>query len=88
MRPICAMLLAVFGWVWAAGEVTAQDYPSRPITVVVPFPAGGPSDTLVRILGEQMRGRSASPSSSRMSPAPRAASRSAGWRARRPMATR
>ena len=56
MRPICAMLLAVFGWVWAAGEVTAQDYPSRPITVVVPFPAGGPSDTLVRILGEQMRG--------------------------------
>ncbi len=56
MRPICAMLLAAFGWVWATGEATAQDYPSRPITVVVPFPAGGPSDTLVRILGEQMRG--------------------------------
>ena len=56
MRPICAMLLAVFGWGWAPGEVMAQDYPSRPITVVVPFPAGGPSDTLVRILGEQMRG--------------------------------
>ena len=56
MRPICAMLLAALGWGWATGEATAQDYPSRPITVVVPFPAGGPSDTLVRILGEQMRG--------------------------------
>jgi tripartite-type tricarboxylate transporter receptor subunit TctC len=56
MRPICALLLAALGWVCATGEAAAQDYPSRPITVVVPFPAGGPSDTLVRILGEQMRG--------------------------------
>jgi tripartite-type tricarboxylate transporter receptor subunit TctC len=56
MRPICALLVAALGWVCATGEATAQDYPSRPITVVVPFPAGGPSDTLVRILGEQMRG--------------------------------
>ena len=56
MRAICAMLLAALGWAWATAEVMAQDYPARPITVVVPFPAGGPSDTLVRILGEQMRG--------------------------------
>jgi len=56
MRPICAMLLAALGWAAATAEAMAQDYPSRPITVVVPFPAGGPSDTLVRILGEQMRG--------------------------------
>jgi tripartite-type tricarboxylate transporter receptor subunit TctC len=56
MRPICAMLLAALGCAWASVQATAQDYPSRPITVVVPFPAGGPSDTLVRILGEQMRG--------------------------------
>jgi hypothetical protein len=34
----------------------AQAYPTRPITMVVPFPAGGPVDTLGRILAEQMRG--------------------------------
>src|SRR5215467_11451162 len=34
----------------------AQAYPSRPITMIVPFPAGGPTDTLGRILGERMKG--------------------------------
>jgi tripartite-type tricarboxylate transporter receptor subunit TctC len=33
----------------------AQTYPARPITVIVPFGAGGPSDALARILGEHMR---------------------------------
>ncbi len=33
----------------------AQDFPSRPITIIVPFPAGGPTDTLARILSERMR---------------------------------
>jgi tripartite-type tricarboxylate transporter receptor subunit TctC len=31
--------------------VSAQDYPSRPITVVIPFPPGGSADPLMRILG-------------------------------------
>ena len=35
--------------------VAAQQYPARAITMVVPFPAGGPTDTLARILGERMR---------------------------------
>lgn len=33
----------------------AETYPSRPITVVVPFAAGGPSDAMMRILGERMK---------------------------------
>ena len=33
----------------------AQSYPSRPITVVVPFPAGGGSDVIARIVAEAMR---------------------------------
>ena len=38
-----------------AADAFAQAYPSRPITIIVPFPAGGPTDTLARILGERMR---------------------------------
>jgi tripartite-type tricarboxylate transporter receptor subunit TctC len=34
---------------------TAQTYPSRPITMIVPYPAGGPTDTIARLLGERMR---------------------------------
>ena len=33
----------------------AQSYPSRPVTMVVPFPAAGPADVLARILSERMR---------------------------------
>ena len=33
----------------------AQVYPSRPITMIVPFPAGGPNDAIGRIVAESMR---------------------------------
>jgi tripartite-type tricarboxylate transporter receptor subunit TctC len=39
----------------ALGSAVAQPYPSRPITLIAPFPAGGPSDALARILSEPMR---------------------------------
>jgi len=35
-------------------SASAQNYPSRPITMVVPFPAGGPSDVVARIIAEHM----------------------------------
>jgi tripartite-type tricarboxylate transporter receptor subunit TctC len=46
----CAATVAL-----AAGAA-AQSYPSRPITMLVPFPPGGPVDTIGRIIGERMRG--------------------------------
>jgi tripartite-type tricarboxylate transporter receptor subunit TctC len=40
----------------STGIAAAQDYPTRPITMIVPFPAGGATDTLARFLAERMRG--------------------------------
>src|SRR5581483_3510822 len=36
-------------------EVQAQLYPAKPVTMIVPFPAGGGSDILARIVAEHMR---------------------------------
>lgn len=40
----------------SAGAVTAQDYPSKPVTLVVGFPPGGSTDVVARILAEHMTG--------------------------------
>lgn len=37
-----------------AGPVLAQDYPARQITMIVPFSAGGPTDTVARLVAERM----------------------------------
>ena len=48
------MAAAILGL--ASGSVAAaQDYPTRAMTMIVPFPAGGATDTLARYLAEQMR---------------------------------
>ena len=33
----------------------AETYPSKPITLIVPFPAGGPTDTVARIMSDHMK---------------------------------
>jgi tripartite-type tricarboxylate transporter receptor subunit TctC len=49
-------LLAIVLFTLAAGMASAQDvYPARPITMVVPYPPGGVTDTLARLLTEHMR---------------------------------
>jgi tripartite-type tricarboxylate transporter receptor subunit TctC len=39
---------------FVAGAASAQQYPTKPITVIVPFAAGGPTDVIARIVGESM----------------------------------
>jgi tripartite-type tricarboxylate transporter receptor subunit TctC len=50
IRSIVAAVLSA-----AAALAAAQGFPSRPITLIVPFPPGGSTDTAARILGEAMR---------------------------------
>ncbi len=52
MRKFVLAALAVLALGSAA---LAQNFPSRPITIVVPFSAGGPSDAMARILAERMK---------------------------------
>lgn len=40
------------GMTWFATATRADDYPSRTITLIVPFPPGGPSDVVARIIGD------------------------------------
>ncbi|MFL6720051.1 MAG: tripartite tricarboxylate transporter substrate binding protein BugD [Burkholderiaceae bacterium] len=54
-RPILKMLaLALIG---ASVSAYAQEYPTRPITMVVPFAAGGPTDTVGRMIAQSMSTR-------------------------------
>ena len=56
MRRLLTVTVATLlglGW---TGLAAAQNYPTRAITMIVPFPAGGATDTLARFLAEKMRG--------------------------------
>jgi tripartite-type tricarboxylate transporter receptor subunit TctC len=51
-KYLCAAALVVLAGIV---DAAAQTYPVRPITMIVPYPPGGPTDTLGRLLAERMR---------------------------------
>src|SRR5215475_7415862 len=55
MKTRTLLSLIAIAVVAACGAASAQVYPSRPITMVVPLAPGGPLDTIARILAEPMR---------------------------------
>jgi tripartite-type tricarboxylate transporter receptor subunit TctC len=54
MHCIRLTALALLSALIAAPAFAQTPYPDRPIHIVVPFPAGGPSDVMARIIGEKM----------------------------------
>jgi len=57
MEPMSKLhvVLTLLAALATAAEAGAQTYPSRPLTMVVPYSAGGPTDTIARIMAEGMR---------------------------------
>jgi tripartite-type tricarboxylate transporter receptor subunit TctC len=55
MRKWLTVLIATLFGLALSGPAAAQNYPARQITMIVPFPAGGATDTLARFLAEKMR---------------------------------
>lgn len=56
LRPALTTSCMAIALCVCGDRTVAQTYPSRGITLVVPFPAGGPTDTIGRIVGEGLRG--------------------------------
>jgi tripartite-type tricarboxylate transporter receptor subunit TctC len=54
MKKILSLLMALSASVLLGTMAQAADYPSRTITMIVPYPAGGPSDVVARIIAEGM----------------------------------
>jgi tripartite-type tricarboxylate transporter receptor subunit TctC len=55
MRRWLAAAIAAFVGLGLGGFAAAEDYPARPVTMIVPFPAGGATDTVARFLGQKMQ---------------------------------
>jgi tripartite-type tricarboxylate transporter receptor subunit TctC len=54
MTKFCALVSAVLGTALFAFPTFGQEYPSRPVRLVVPFAAGGPNDIIARLVGGRL----------------------------------
>jgi tripartite-type tricarboxylate transporter receptor subunit TctC len=53
MRNLAALVTGLSVLLWP-GLAAAQDFPNKPIRLIVPFPAGGPNDIIARVVGQRM----------------------------------
>jgi tripartite-type tricarboxylate transporter receptor subunit TctC len=53
MRVLMALLTGLSVWLSPA-LASAQEFPDKPIKLIVPFPAGGPNDVIARVIGQRM----------------------------------
>jgi len=53
MKILSMLMAGMSALLWAL-PVQAQDFPTKPIKLIVPFPAGGPNDIIARIVGQRM----------------------------------
>lgn len=54
-RAACSLRLVAAATIFACAGAWASDYPNRPITLIVPYPAGGSIDLVAREVGEKLR---------------------------------
>ena len=54
IRILMPVVLAILAGDAAAAENLSANFPNRPIRMIVPFPAGGPSDIVARLIGQKM----------------------------------
>jgi tripartite-type tricarboxylate transporter receptor subunit TctC len=54
MNKFVVSIIAIAAALASLVSAQAQSYPTRPITIVVGFPPGGPTDTVARVIGEQI----------------------------------
>ena len=52
---LVAAILTIGCALGAIVPASSQTFPSRPVTIVVPYPAGGPTDTIARLIGDRVR---------------------------------
>jgi tripartite-type tricarboxylate transporter receptor subunit TctC len=58
MRKACSLLVSIAGLVLAlAAPAAAQDYPTKPVRLIVPFPPGGSNDVVGRMIAQQLSER-------------------------------
>jgi tripartite-type tricarboxylate transporter receptor subunit TctC len=51
LKTLCAAIAAL---ITIAGTASAQTYPTKPVTMIIPFAAGGPTDVLGRVMAQRM----------------------------------